>query len=117
MSLFNKENYYISKKIVVLIISAVMLVFTLIGGTIAYLTSYTSPVENEFTPAEVSCEVIETFENNVKSDVIFLYISVVNGNTFKSSLIQVMDFSAVSLCTYFTNLLSSSDKSIAWLSA
>ena len=69
MSLFNKENYHISKKIVVLIISAVMLVFTLIGGTIAYLTSYTSPVENEFTPAEVSCEVIETFENNVKSDV------------------------------------------------
>lgn len=37
--------------------------------TVAYLQTQTEPLENQFTPAKVSCKVEETFENNVKSDV------------------------------------------------
>ena len=39
------------------------------GGVVAYLSSRTEPVINEFVPAKVSCEVEETFESGVKSEV------------------------------------------------
>ncbi|MFR5864809.1 MAG: hypothetical protein ACLUFV_06380 [Acutalibacteraceae bacterium] len=37
--------------------------------TVAYLQTQTEPLENQFTPAKVSCKVEETFEDNVKSNV------------------------------------------------
>ena len=40
-----------------------------IGGVVAYLTSITDPLANEFVPVKVSCDVEETFVGGVKSDV------------------------------------------------
>lgn len=37
--------------------------------TVAYIFTRTDPIKNTFTPAQVSCEVLENFENNVKTDV------------------------------------------------
>lgn len=49
---------------------ALALVLTLsVGGTIAYLITDTDPVENTFTPGNVDCQVIETFDGTIKSDV------------------------------------------------
>lgn len=54
---------------------ATLLVFLLlvlgvaVGGTVAFLSTRTDSKENTFTPSEVTCEVTETFENNVKSRV------------------------------------------------
>lgn len=39
------------------------------GITLAYIFTNTAEVKNEFVPAEVSCEVVETFDGETKSDV------------------------------------------------
>ena len=48
-------------------IAAVLLLAVGIGGTIAFLTSSADPVTNTFTPAKVTCEVVETVENNIET--------------------------------------------------
>lgn len=53
----------------ILIVSIFLLLAVTVGGTIAYITARTEPTENEFVPAKVSCEILETFSQNVKSDV------------------------------------------------
>lgn len=56
-------------KVSALLLSLLLLTVFAVGGTVAYLVTKTTPVQNTFTPAAVSCEVTETFENNVKSNV------------------------------------------------
>lgn len=58
-----------NKKQLTLLISLILIITVAAGGTLAYLVAKTSPVTNTFTPAEVTCQVDETFEKNVKSDV------------------------------------------------
>lgn len=58
-----------SRKALFALVSVLVLVFAAVGVTVAYLQTQAEPLENEFTPAKVSCKVEETFENNVKSDV------------------------------------------------
>lgn len=57
------------KRSLVLVVSVLALVLAVAGGTLAWLVANSGPVTNTFTPAQVSCEVEETFENNVKSNV------------------------------------------------
>ena len=57
------------KRSLVLVVSVLALVLAVAGGTLAWLSANTTPVTNTFTPAHVTCEVGEKFENNVKSDV------------------------------------------------
>lgn len=52
-----------------LVLSLLLLVTVVVGGTIAYLVTNTTPIENKFTPSHVSCEVTETFNGTVKSNV------------------------------------------------
>ena len=40
-----------------------------VGGVIAYLTTETDPISNEFVPAKVTCAVEESFEDGVKENV------------------------------------------------
>lgn len=58
-----------NKKIVIIAILCLCIVTSAVGGVIAYLSSRTEPVVNEFVPAKVSCVVEETFESGVKCDV------------------------------------------------
>ena len=57
------------KRSLVLVVSVLALVLAVAGGTLAWLTANSGPVTNTFTPAKVTCEVDETFKNNVKSAV------------------------------------------------
>lgn len=59
----------ISKRAVALLVCLVLALTAAVGGTLAHVFTKTDPVENTFTPAQVSCAVVETFENNVKEDV------------------------------------------------
>lgn len=58
-----------AERSLVLVVSVLALVLAVAGGTLAWLSANTTPVTNTFTPATVSCEVEETFKNNVKSNV------------------------------------------------
>lgn len=58
-----------SRKALFALVSVLVLIFAAVGVTVAYLQTQTDPLENEFTPAKVSCEVAETFDGSVKSDV------------------------------------------------
>ena len=57
------------RKAAVLLTSLVLVLVCAVGATVAYLVDTTSEVVNTFDPAKVSCEVTETFENDVKTDV------------------------------------------------
>lgn len=63
------ENKRSRKKLIITLVSIVLAVAVAVTGTLAYLYSRTGSVVNEFTPTEVTCKVVETFENNVKSNV------------------------------------------------
>ena len=62
-----KQNH--NKKALALLVSLIVLVAVSVGGTLAYLFTATDPIENTFTPARVSCDVVESFENNIKENV------------------------------------------------
>lgn len=57
------------KKVSATLVYLVLTALLVIGGTVAYIIVSTGETKNEFTPGKVACEVQETFENNVKSDV------------------------------------------------
>ena len=58
-------------RLAMMVLSVVLLLGVAIGGTIAWLSTKTTPVTNTFTPAEVTCKVEENFNENtgVKTNV------------------------------------------------
>mgnify|MGYP004624583965 CR=1 FL=1 len=56
------------KRSLVLVVSLLALLLVVAGGTLAWLTAQDS-VSNTFTPAHVTCDVDETFQDGIKSDV------------------------------------------------
>ena len=53
----------------ILLLSLLMIAVFAVSGTVAYLITNTTPVQNTFTPATVSCEVTEDFDGTVKKNV------------------------------------------------
>lgn len=51
-------------RLAMMVLSIVLLLGVAIGGTIAWLSTKTTPVTNTFTPAEVNCKVEENFNEN-----------------------------------------------------
>ena len=58
-----------NRKLQVLLLSLILTFSVGVSTTIAYLTSTSNEVKNQFEPSYVSCEVTETFRNNVKTNV------------------------------------------------
>ena len=56
-----------NKKLVLL--SAIVLIVAMTGSAVAYMFRQASAVENTFIPAIVDCEVGETFDGTVKTDI------------------------------------------------
>ena len=53
----------------ILVLAMVVLVLACaVGGTIAFLIDTTGTVTNTFTPAKVTCDVVEQFTNNTTKD-------------------------------------------------
>ena len=57
-----------AKRSLVLVVSVLVLLLAVAGGTLAWLTAQDS-VANTFTPAHVSCAVMENFDGETKSNV------------------------------------------------
>lgn len=57
------------KRLATLLVSLLLVLGVAVGGTVAFLSTSTGSKVNTFTPSEVTCEVTETFKNNVKSHV------------------------------------------------
>lgn len=53
-----------SKKPWAVLVSLALLVTAVLGVTVAWLTTNTDPVVNTFQPAQVSCEIIESFNGD-----------------------------------------------------
>ena len=51
-------------RLAMMVLSIVLLLGVAIGGTIAWLSTKTTPVTNTFTPAKVTCKVEENFDEN-----------------------------------------------------
>jgi len=58
-----------SKKTVALVVSLALLLCAGVGATLAYLLDVDGPLNNTFTPSEVTTYVDEEFEDGVKSNV------------------------------------------------
>lgn len=52
-----------------MLVSLLLVLGVAVGGTVAFLSTRTDRKVNTFTPSKVTCEVMETFNNNVKSNV------------------------------------------------
>lgn len=63
-----KRQRRFAKPFVVLVSTLVLLV-GMVGGSVAYLFATDTPIENTFTKGFVSCEVVETFHEKTKKDV------------------------------------------------
>ena len=59
----------INKRLAGLLVCSILILCATVGGTLAYVFMKTPAVENTFEPAQVSCTVVESFTNNVKTDV------------------------------------------------
>ena len=57
-----------AKRSLVLVVSVLVLLLAVAGGTLAWLTAQDS-VNNTFTPAHVTCDVVEEFKDGIKSNV------------------------------------------------
>ena len=80
-------------RLTTMVIATVLLLALAIGGTLAWLSTKGTPIQNKFLPTKVTCEVTEKFDGNtgVKSDV-----NVKNTGTIDA-------FIRVKLVTYRTN--------------
>lgn len=58
-----------TKRLTTLLLSGLLLVTLIVGGTVAYLVTQVTPVTNTFTPSHVTCAVTENFNGTVKSNV------------------------------------------------
>lgn len=61
---FRKNN-----QIGIFLLSLLVLVTIMVGGTLAYLVTGTEPAENVFNPSVVDCEVTEAFDGTTKNNV------------------------------------------------
>ena len=56
-------------RMLIVMVSVYLLVGIVIGGTVAFLVTDSGPVQNTFTPSEVTTSVEENLDGNVKKDV------------------------------------------------
>jgi len=78
-------------RLTTMVIATVLLLALTIGGTLAWLSTKDAPITNTFNPSKVACEVTESFNGKVKSNV----------NVKNTS--DIPAFIRVKLVTYRTN--------------
>ena len=60
---------HISRRSILLTVSVLVLCLSMVGGTMAWLTTQTDPVNNVFSLAQPGIEIEEEFDGNVKRNV------------------------------------------------
>ena len=85
------HSLFKGKKMWLIIASCVCVLAVSAGITAAYFISTTETLVNEFDPSKVTCEVVETFDGNVKKDVAIRNTGNVNAYIRASVLINWVD--------------------------
>lgn len=88
----------------VMLISLVLLLFVVVGGTIAYVITATGRVENTFTPAAVEIIATEETTVNSKSDIQFI-------NSNKEDAVPV--YIRATLVIFWTDMVNGTEQVIA----
>ena len=65
------ETFNFSKKAVALAVSLVLLLAVAVGATLALLMDKTDPIDNTFTPVQITIVPNEVVEGNVKKNITF----------------------------------------------
>ena len=68
---YEKTKSRKNKKPTILIVSLIILLVAIVGGTVAYLQATTGSVTNTFTPSKVTIEPTESVTDTTKSDIKF----------------------------------------------
>ena len=68
---YEKTKSRKNKKPTILIVSLIILLVAIVGGTVAYLQATTGSVTNTFTPSKVTIEPTESVDGTTKSDIKF----------------------------------------------
>ena len=66
---FNQTGKSAKRKSFIVLFSLALILLFAVGGTIAYIVTSTNDVKNTFEPAQVACEVNETFNGETKENV------------------------------------------------
>ena len=93
------------KRHALLLISLILLLTAVIGGTIAYLQDSSAKVENTFTPAKVTIHIDETKQENIKYD-----IRVTNATIASKDAIPV--YVRAKLVIYWTDVIDGKERVI-----
>lgn len=66
---YKRQKQHRFAKPSVVMVSVLVLLVSVVGGSVAYLFATDSPIENTFTKSSVSCEVVEKFDGVTKEEV------------------------------------------------
>ena len=64
-----RRKTYHKGRLTAMVIATAVLLALAIGGTVAWLSTKDAPITNTFNPSKVACEVTESFNGKVKSNV------------------------------------------------
>ena len=64
-----EKRFLIRRRNIILLVSLLSVIALSVGTTLAYIFTQTKEVKNIFTPTQVSCEVSEEFDGDIKEDV------------------------------------------------
>lgn len=69
MKLFSGNGRHIKKKSSSAVIALALIICLAVGGTVAFITTSTEPVENVFTPSSVTVDIEEEVIDNAKTSI------------------------------------------------
>ena len=78
MKLYGGRPSRESKKSLTALIALILIVCLAVGGTVAFIVTQTQAVKNTFTPADVTVEIKEVFQDNAKSSITVLNVDDVD---------------------------------------
>ena len=75
MKLYGGRPSRESKKSLTALIALILIVCLAVGGTVAFIVTQTQAVKNTFTPSDVTVDIQEDFDGNIKSSITVLNVN------------------------------------------
>ena len=74
MKLYGGNSKRNARKSLSAMTALILILCAAVGGAVAFIVTGTAPVENKFTPADVTVKIVEEFNNNIKSSITVLNV-------------------------------------------
>ena len=75
MKLYGGRPSRESKKSLTALIALILIICLAVGGTVAFIVTQTQAVKNTFTPSDVTVDIQEDFDGNIKSSITVLNVN------------------------------------------